>query len=62
MNKLLLQAIRKYGKPIRRGGNRILGVSPEPSLRGRNPVRRRATSVMRIVKELIQNHIKKING
>jgi hypothetical protein len=63
MNKLLLQAIRKYGKPIRRGGNRILGVSPEPSLRGRNPVRRsERASVMRLVKGLIQNHITKING
>ena len=58
MNKLLLQAIRKYGKPIRRGGTRPPLTKLEPPI----PVRRRATSVMRLVKHLVNTHIKKITA
>ena len=51
MNKLLLQAIRRYGKPIRRGGNRLTTKRV-----------RKMLEIKDLVKGLIQNHITKING
>jgi len=64
MNKLLLQAIRKYGKPSagiprtplcslsgKRGGNRLTTKRV-----------RKMLEIKDLVKGLIQNHITKING
>lgn len=55
ISKLLLQAIRRYGKPLlsvkRGGGNRLTTKRVKKML-----------EIKDLVKDLIQNHIKKING